>query len=192
MAKWNGTKVAVKILDKDSSSDPDSMYVLILLNSYKCAISINVSFGISSNVNVVMTEHRILYCKADLCLMMTDKSFCGDLSKIYVFSKVDYVVALVNSVGFGSHISFGLNCPLEFTIQLLLQNRCHFTSNAYSLSDRNAFKNELTLLEKVRHPNVVQFVGAVTQNMPMMIVLEYHPKVSTHKQSVSLSIHTYT
>ncbi|GKV02168.1 hypothetical protein SLEP1_g14632 [Rubroshorea leprosula] len=37
----------------------------------------------------------------------------------------------------------------------------------------NAFKYELTLLEKVRHPNVVQFVGAVTQNIPMMIVLEY-------------------
>ncbi|KAI3930338.1 hypothetical protein MKW92_050005 [Papaver armeniacum] len=40
----------------------------------------------------------------------------------------------------------------------------------------NAFKLELTLLERVRHPNVVQFVGAVTQNMPMMIVSEYHPK----------------
>ncbi|XP_059304803.1 integrin-linked protein kinase 1-like [Lycium ferocissimum] len=39
----------------------------------------------------------------------------------------------------------------------------------------NSFKHELTLLEKVRHPNVVQFVGAVTQNIPMMIVLEYHP-----------------
>ncbi|KAL4388465.1 hypothetical protein GQ457_09G013290 [Hibiscus cannabinus] len=38
------------------------------------------------------------------------------------------------------------------------------------------FKNELTLLEKVRHPNVVQFVGAVTQNFPMMIVSEYHSK----------------
>ncbi|KAG0488260.1 hypothetical protein HPP92_007071 [Vanilla planifolia] len=41
----------------------------------------------------------------------------------------------------------------------------------------NAFKHELTLLEKVRHPNVVQFVGAVTQNIPMMIVSEYHHKV---------------
>ncbi|KAK8684788.1 hypothetical protein V6N13_040804 [Hibiscus sabdariffa] len=39
----------------------------------------------------------------------------------------------------------------------------------------NAFKHELTLLEKVRHPNLVQFVGAVTQNIPMMIVSEYHP-----------------
>ncbi|XP_039071029.1 integrin-linked protein kinase 1-like isoform X2 [Hibiscus syriacus] len=39
----------------------------------------------------------------------------------------------------------------------------------------NAFKYELTLLEKVRHPNVLQFVGAVTQNVPMMIVSEYHP-----------------
>ncbi|KAM1046388.1 hypothetical protein ACFX13_026473 [Malus domestica] len=40
----------------------------------------------------------------------------------------------------------------------------------------NAFKHELELLEKVRHPNVVQFVGAVTQNIPMMIVSEYHSK----------------
>ncbi|XP_017222921.1 integrin-linked protein kinase 1-like isoform X1 [Daucus carota subsp. sativus] len=40
----------------------------------------------------------------------------------------------------------------------------------------NAFKNELTLLEKVRHPNVIQFVGAVTQNVPMMIVSEYHTR----------------
>nr|CAD1819916.1 unnamed protein product [Ananas comosus var. bracteatus] len=45
---------------------------------------------------------------------------------------------------------------------------------AYSDPDSiNAFKNELTLLEKVRHPNVVQFVGAITQNIPMMIVSEY-------------------
>ncbi|XP_057546820.1 integrin-linked protein kinase 1-like isoform X2 [Amaranthus tricolor] len=40
----------------------------------------------------------------------------------------------------------------------------------------NAFKYELTLLEKVRHPNIIQFVGAVTQNIPMMIVVEFHPK----------------
>ncbi|XP_076881002.1 integrin-linked protein kinase 1-like [Bidens hawaiensis] len=39
----------------------------------------------------------------------------------------------------------------------------------------NAFKHELTILEKARHPNVVQFVGAVTQRVPMMIVSEHHP-----------------
>ena len=50
--------------------------------------------------------------------------------------------------------------------------------NCILLTYREAFKHELTLLEKVRHPNVVQFVGAVTQNVPMMIVSEYHPKVS--------------
>ncbi|CAN8318288.1 unnamed protein product [Cochlearia groenlandica] len=49
--------------------------------------------------------------------------------------------------------------------------------DCYSDPERiNAFKHELTLLQKVRHPNVVQFVGAVTQNIPMMIVLEYNPK----------------
>ncbi|GKG12825.1 integrin-linked protein kinase 1-like protein, partial [Tanacetum coccineum] len=40
----------------------------------------------------------------------------------------------------------------------------------------NAFKHELTLLKKVRHPNVVQFVRAVTKNVPMMIVSEFHPR----------------
>ncbi|KAL6840326.1 hypothetical protein ACP4OV_030136 [Aristida adscensionis] len=41
----------------------------------------------------------------------------------------------------------------------------------------NSFRHELTVLEKVRHPNVVQFVGAVTQNIPMMIVSELHGEV---------------
>ncbi|WRX22316.1 Serine-threonine/tyrosine-protein kinase [Theobroma cacao] len=79
VARWNGTKVAVKILDKDSYSDPETI--------------------------------------------------------------------------------------------ALTQNYIHISS-----LNRNAFKHELTLLEKVRHPNVVQFVGAVTQNIPMMIVSEYHSK----------------
>ena len=44
-------------------------------------------------------------------------------------------------------------------------------------SFRNAFRDELALLQKLRHPNVVQFLGAVTQSNPMMIVTEYLPKV---------------
>ncbi|GAA0163693.1 non-receptor serine/threonine protein kinase [Lithospermum erythrorhizon] len=40
----------------------------------------------------------------------------------------------------------------------------------------NAFRDELALLQKIRHPNVVQFLGAVTQSSPMMIVTEYLPK----------------
>lgn len=39
-----------------------------------------------------------------------------------------------------------------------------------------AFRDELALLQKLRHPNVVQFLGAVTQSTPMMIVTEYLPK----------------
>lgn len=34
------------------------------------------------------------------------------------------------------------------------------------------------MLLSIRHPNVVQFLGAVTQSSPMMIVTEYLPKVS--------------
>ncbi|XP_010525318.1 PREDICTED: serine/threonine-protein kinase HT1 [Tarenaya hassleriana] len=40
----------------------------------------------------------------------------------------------------------------------------------------NAFRDELALLQKIRHPNVVQFLGAVTQSSPMMIVTEYLSK----------------
>ncbi|KAK9051626.1 hypothetical protein SSX86_028253 [Deinandra increscens subsp. villosa] len=39
-----------------------------------------------------------------------------------------------------------------------------------------AFRDELELLQKIRHPNVVQFLGAVTQSSPMMIVTELLPK----------------
>ncbi|RWW29734.1 hypothetical protein BHE74_00001168, partial [Ensete ventricosum] len=39
-----------------------------------------------------------------------------------------------------------------------------------------AFRDELALLQQIRHPNVVQFLGAVTQSSPMMIVTEYLPK----------------
>ncbi|XP_071930613.1 serine/threonine-protein kinase 12 isoform X2 [Coffea arabica] len=39
-----------------------------------------------------------------------------------------------------------------------------------------AFRDELALLQKLRHPNLVQFLGAVTQSSPMMIVTEYLPK----------------
>ncbi|KAJ4729067.1 putative Protein kinase [Melia azedarach] len=39
-----------------------------------------------------------------------------------------------------------------------------------------AFRDELALLQKIRHPNVVQFLGAVTQSSPMIIVTEYLPK----------------
>ncbi|KAA3466984.1 serine/threonine-protein kinase STY8-like isoform X3 [Gossypium australe] len=42
---------------------------------------------------------------------------------------------------------------------------------------RKAFRDELALLQKIRHPNVVQFLGAVTQSSPMIIVTEYLPKV---------------
>ncbi|XP_073006619.1 serine/threonine-protein kinase 12-like isoform X1 [Typha latifolia] len=39
-----------------------------------------------------------------------------------------------------------------------------------------AFRDELALLQQIRHPNVVQFLGAVTQSSPMMIVTEFLPK----------------
>lgn len=36
-----------------------------------------------------------------------------------------------------------------------------------------AFRDELALLQKLRHPNIVQFLGAVTQRTPMCIIMEH-------------------
>ncbi|URD85219.1 hypothetical protein MUK42_06163 [Musa troglodytarum] len=47
---------------------------------------------------------------------------------------------------------------------------------------RSSFKNELTLMPKARrHPNVVEFVGAVAQNLPTMIVSEHLPEAQEPK-----------
>ncbi|XP_009596121.1 serine/threonine-protein kinase 12-like [Nicotiana tomentosiformis] len=52
-----------------------------------------------------------------------------------------------------------------------------FGENVIADEDKvRAFRDELALLQKIRHPNVVQFLGAVTQSSPMMIVTEYLPK----------------
>ncbi|KAF5752791.1 Dual specificity protein kinase splA [Tripterygium wilfordii] len=49
--------------------------------------------------------------------------------------------------------------------------------DVFSNDDKvRAFRDELALLQKIRHPNVVQFLSAVTQSSPLMIVTEYLPK----------------
>lgn len=35
------------------------------------------------------------------------------------------------------------------------------------------FRHEVNLLVKLRHPNVVQFLGAVTEKKPLMLIIEY-------------------
>ncbi|KAG0612243.1 hypothetical protein M758_6G012600 [Ceratodon purpureus] len=43
------------------------------------------------------------------------------------------------------------------------------------------FRDELDLLQRLRHPNVVQFLGAITQSTPMMIVTEFLPQMDLGK-----------
>jgi serine/threonine protein kinase len=38
---------------------------------------------------------------------------------------------------------------------------------------RKEFIGELALLQSLRHPNIVQFLGAVTKTRPLVIVTEY-------------------
>eukprot|EP00897_Mesotaenium_endlicherianum_P007859 jgi/Mesen1/7100/ME000369S06427 len=43
------------------------------------------------------------------------------------------------------------------------------------------FREELALLQKLRHPNIVQFLGAVTQSQPQMLVTEYLSQGDLHE-----------
>lgn len=43
------------------------------------------------------------------------------------------------------------------------------------------FRDELELLQKLRHPNIVQFLGAVTISEPHMLVTEYLPRGNLHE-----------
>ncbi|GFP99952.1 probable serine/threonine-protein kinase drkd, partial [Phtheirospermum japonicum] len=35
------------------------------------------------------------------------------------------------------------------------------------------FRHEVNLLVNLRHPNIIQFLGAVTEKKPLMLVTEY-------------------
>jgi hypothetical protein len=53
-----------------------------------------------------------------------------------------------------------------------------------SLSDdrqvAKEFLDEVSLLPQLRHPNIVQFLGAVTQQKPFMLITEYLPRGDLH------------
>ncbi|EFJ09171.1 hypothetical protein SELMODRAFT_130298 [Selaginella moellendorffii] len=43
------------------------------------------------------------------------------------------------------------------------------------------FRYEVQLLVKLRHPNIVQFLGAVTKKPPLMLITEFLPKGDLHR-----------
>ncbi len=54
---------------------------------------------------------------------------------------------------------------------------CLLLLSAIISTCRKEFIGELALLQSLRHPNIVQFLGAVTKTRPLVIVTEYFPKV---------------
>nr|PNR51492.1 hypothetical protein PHYPA_010679 [Physcomitrium patens] len=45
----------------------------------------------------------------------------------------------------------------------------------------NDFQHEVQLLVKVRHPNIVQFLGAVTRQRPLILVTEFLARSDLHQ-----------
>ncbi|GFP95407.1 probable serine/threonine-protein kinase ddb_g0271538 [Phtheirospermum japonicum] len=64
-------------------------------------------------------------------------------------------------------------------VSLPLPNKCDWEIEPGELDFLNAyligkdFRHEVNLLVKLRHPNIVQFIGVVTEKKPLMLVTEY-------------------
>lgn len=52
-------------------------------------------------------------------------------------------------------------------LSISLYSFCSLTVNSQD------FRHEVNLLVKLRHPNIVQFLGAVTDRKPLMLITEY-------------------
>jgi serine/threonine protein kinase len=65
---------------------------------------------------------------------------------------------------------------------------CLLLLSAIITTCRKEFIGELALLQSLRHPNIVQFLGAVTKTRPLVIVTEYFPKVISCFQLTSFSV----
>lgn len=50
------------------------------------------------------------------------------------------------------------------------------------------FRHEVNLLVKLRHPNIVQFLGAVTEKKPLMLITEYLRGVINEKYLVTMNV----
>ena len=46
-------------------------------------------------------------------------------------------------------------------------------------ANRKEFREEMFLLPKLRHPNIVQFLGCCTRKPPLCLVTEYLPGVGS-------------
>ncbi|XP_022860362.1 integrin-linked protein kinase 1-like isoform X5 [Olea europaea var. sylvestris] len=94
-------------------------------------------------------------------------------------STMQYITKIRMLSSFWRHVEqdllehFALHHGVEF--KLLLRDLVKNCSQMKTKCGK-AFRDELALLQQIRHPNVVQFLGAVTQSTPMMIVTEYLPK----------------
>lgn len=54
--------------------------------------------------------------------------------------------------------------------------KCFKDDVKYGEENIMAFRGELGLIQTLRHPNIVQFLGAVTQSTPVMMIFEFLPQ----------------
>lgn len=106
---------------------------------------------------------------------------------MHSYKKIFNVIFL----GFSIHVLYNLihlifffifSCPILLSCHILCITLK--TSQAYSkicihysyillLLSSQDFRHEVKLLVKLRHPNIVQFLGAVMENKPLMLITEF-------------------
>ncbi|MBA0781289.1 hypothetical protein Gotri_002227 [Gossypium trilobum] len=126
----------------------------------------------SNSVNITKGTFRVASWRGIKVAVKTlGEEVFTDEEKVWVCLKLFVIFVYVCMFKCWSSIS-------NFFVSNLI---CDFISFVFGVlmscwNFRKAFRDELALLQKIRHPNVVQFLGAVTQSSPMIIVTEYLPK----------------
>lgn len=138
------------------------------------------------NLNRDGSQYRFLYCFVFHIIIISEIIYQGTF-RTAMWRGIQVAVKKLGEDVFTDEDTVWVGYAVLLVFVLLLFVWLCYIS--FSVSDHNpltydphwiyrrAFRDELALLQKIRHPNVVQFLGAVTQSSPMMIVTEYLPKV---------------
>ena len=107
---------------------------------------------------------------------MTDTEIAGDFILNEFKKGSDYYLLKLHDLMFEQQIGTGASAEVykgtykEMDVAI---KKLRFTANSEAPNPIKEFKREVTTLIKVRHPNLVLFVGACVDKGHVMIVTEY-------------------
>ena len=114
------------------------------------------------------------FCIKTCCLA---RGFIITDSPVHLHEYQEYLFACI----FYNRPKMGISCSLLIVLFIFMNIKSTYSHASFTIGlmweydfvFRQDFRHEVNLLVKLRHPNIVQFLGAVTQRKPLMLITEY-------------------